>query len=68
MVRLNVELDPRLLNEAVEVSGARSKREAIETALRELVRRRRLARLIERAGTVPLAWSVEDLIRAREEE
>jgi len=68
MVRLNVELDPRLLEEAVEVSGAKSKREAIETALRELVRRHRLARMIDRAGTVPLSGSLEDLLRSREEE
>jgi Arc/MetJ family transcription regulator len=67
-VRLNVELDPRLLEEAVEVSGARSKREAIETALREMVRRHRIAALIGRAGSVPLSWSVEDLVRGREEE
>ena len=68
MVRLNVELDPRLLEEAVEVSGAKSKREAIETALRELVRRHRLSRMIDRAGTVPLSGSLEDLLRSREEE
>lgn len=67
MVRLNVEVDPQLLDEAVDLSGASSKREAIEMALRELVRRRRLHKLIERAGTVPLSWSVEDLVRMREE-
>ena len=68
MVRLNVELDSGLLEEAVEVSGARSKREAITTALREMVRRRRLERLIGRAGSVRLSWSVEELLRHREEE
>jgi Arc/MetJ family transcription regulator len=68
MVRLNVEIDPELLDAAVAAVGARTKREAIETALRELVRRRRLDRLIERAGSVPLSQSVDDLIRRREEE
>lgn len=68
MTRLSVELDPDLLQEAVALTGARSKREAIETALRELVRHRRLADLIARAGTVPLSWSVEELVGAREEE
>lgn len=68
MARLNVELDAGLLGEAVALSGARSKREAIETALRELVRRRRLAGLVERAGKVPLALSLADLLEMREQE
>jgi Arc/MetJ family transcription regulator len=68
MVRLNVELDPELLEAAVELSGASSKREAIELALRELVRRRRLEQLIGRAGLVPLSWNLDELVRARKEE
>ncbi len=68
MARLNVELDSALLNEAVKLVGARSKREAIETALRELVRRRRVERLIGRAGTVPLRWSSAEIVGSREEE
>lgn len=68
MARLNVELDSDLLGAAIEVSGARSKREAIEIALRELVRRHRLAGIIERAGSVRLAMTVDDLLRMREEE
>lgn len=68
MVRLSVSVDPELLEEAVRVSGAGSKREAIEIALRELVRRRRLARLAERAGTVDLAITRDDLLKGRAEE
>jgi Arc/MetJ family transcription regulator len=68
LARLNVELDTDLLGAAVEVSGARSKREAIEIALRELVRRHRLAGIVKRAGTVTLGITVDDLLRMREEE
>lgn len=66
--RLSVALDPDLIDEAVRVSGARSQREAIETALLEMVRRHRRERAAGRAGTVPLTISVDDLLRGRERE
>lgn len=63
--RLSVTLDEELLDAAVRASGADSKREAIEEALRELVRRRRVERMVERAGAVELERSVEDLLHDR---
>jgi len=63
--RLSVAVDPQLLEEAVRVTGASSQREAIETALTELVRRRRLQRMASRGGSVPLTLSVPDLLRDR---
>jgi len=67
-MRLSVTLDPGLVEEAVRVSGAHSKREAIEAALKEFIRRRRLARMIRRGGKVALALSVDDLLKTRSEE
>lgn len=67
-MRLSVTLDPDLVEEAVRVSGARSKREAIEAALKEFIRRRRLARMIGRGDKVALALSVADLLKSRSEE
>lgn len=67
-MRLSVTLNPDLVEEAVRVSGAHSKREAIETALKEFIRRRRLARMIGRGGKVPLALSRNDLRKTRCEE
>lgn len=66
--RLSVTVDPELLDEAVRVTGAESQREAIDVALRELVRRRGVKRMVERAGTVELTQSVEDLLEERWEE
>ena len=37
-MRTNVEIDDRLIGEAMELSGARTKREAVDMALRTLVR------------------------------
>jgi Arc/MetJ family transcription regulator len=50
-MRTNIVLDDQLVSEAMGLSGARSKREVVDLALRELVQRRRqrkLARLVGR--------------------
>jgi metal-responsive CopG/Arc/MetJ family transcriptional regulator len=67
-MRFSVTLDPRLVEEAVRVSGAQSKREAIETALKDFIRRRRLDKAIARGGKVSLTISVADLLKRRAEE
>ena len=56
MTRLSITVDPKLVEEARQLAGARTKREAIEEALREFVRRRQLARLaaLEGSGLVAL--------------
>ncbi len=67
-MRFSVTLDRRLVEEAVRVSGAQSKREAIETALKDFIRRRRLDKAIARGGKVSLTISVDDLLKRRAEE
>jgi len=61
-----VEIDDRLLEEARRLSGARTKKGAIEAALRELVRRRRSGELAGLAGTVDIALTRRDLRTMRE--
>lgn len=46
----NLEIDQVLLNRAVEVTGARSKREAVTIALEELIARRRQASIVDHFG------------------
>lgn len=46
----NLAIDPELLYRAVEVTGARTKREAVTIALEELIARRRQARIVEDFG------------------
>ncbi len=48
MGRTNIVLDDLLLKEAMRVSGTRTKREAVDFALRELVSRRRAYRALRR--------------------
>jgi len=67
-MRFSVTLDPRLVEEIVRVSGAHSKREAIEVALKDFIRRRRLEKAIARGGKVSLTISVDNLLKKRAEE
>ncbi len=64
-MRLSVTLDPELVEEAVRLSRARAKRQAIEAALKQFIPRRRLEGMITRAGRAPLALLVADLLKRR---
>lgn len=66
MPRMMVEIDDRLLEEARRLSGARTKRAAIEAALRELVRQGRSRELARLAGKVDIALTRRDLRVMRE--
>lgn len=50
----NLSLDPKLLDEALEVSGERTKKAAVTQALREFIARRRQKRLLDLIGK--LEW------------
>ena len=49
-MRTNIVLDDALISEAISVSGAKTKREVVDLALRELVARRRQRDLKNLAG------------------
>jgi len=66
MVRLTVTIDERLIGEAKRLSGAKTKRETLEHALTEYVRRLRQRRLAARAGTISLRLTDADLRHWRE--
>ena len=51
-VATNLDLDPALIDEAVSVGGARTKKEAVTAALREYIARRRQARIARLFGTI----------------
>lgn len=67
MTRMMVAIDEALLREAQRLSGAKTKEEAIEIALRELVRRLRRKEVAAHASTIALALTQEELHRHREE-
>lgn len=67
MKRTTISVDPELIDEAIAVSGASSRNEAIEWALQEMIRRRKLVKLSELAGQVELSLTQEELKAWREE-
>lgn len=66
-MKTTVVIDDDLMSEAMKASKARTKREAIELGLKELVRRRNLDALKDELGTFDLDLSVEELERLRSE-
>jgi len=65
MVRFSITVDEKLLEEAQTLADARTKRETIEQALREFVRRRRLAKLADLASAGLLDMDLPELARWR---
>ena len=53
-MRTNIVLDEALVKEATTLTGAASKRELVDLALRELIRSRRKKNLFELAGKIQL--------------
>ena len=61
MRRLSVKVEPELVEEARDLAGVKTKREAIEVALREFVRRRHLIDLAGLAGSGLVEMEIEEL-------
>ena len=64
-MKTTVDIPDGELADAMRFTRARTKREAIVTAITEFNRRRRMAELAKRAGTCPDVMSVEELQRLR---
>jgi len=64
-MKTTVDIPDEELADAMRFTRARTKREAIVTAISDFNRRRRMAELVERAGTCPDIISVDELQRAR---
>jgi Arc/MetJ family transcription regulator len=67
VAKTTVIIDDRLLAQAIEASGARTKKEAITAGLKELIRRKNLEALRQELGTFDLALSLEALEKLRDE-
>ena len=66
MARTNIVLDDDLIKRAMQVSGAKTKREAVDRALREMVARRPVYRALRRLrAKLPWDGDVESWRRRR---
>ncbi|MGQ9571751.1 MAG: type II toxin-antitoxin system VapB family antitoxin [Dehalococcoidia bacterium] len=66
MARTTVDIDEELLEKALAVSEARTKKGVIEESLREYVRHRALEHLRGMLGSLDLDLTHEQLMRMRE--
>ncbi|MCD6319945.1 MAG: type II toxin-antitoxin system VapB family antitoxin [Candidatus Desulfofervidaceae bacterium] len=66
MKRTTIVINEELLEEAIKVTGARSKREAIEKGLRLLVRWHNKEALRKELGTFEIDLTLEELERLRD--
>lgn len=64
-MRTTLTINESLLDEAKALSGAKTKKEAIEKALKEFIRRKKSMKLLDLEGKVELSYTVENLIERR---
>jgi len=65
-VRTNINIDDGVLREAQRLTGARTKREAVDIALRELVARHQRAEILKLRGKVRWEGDLEVSRRGRQ--
>jgi Arc/MetJ family transcription regulator len=66
MAKTLLDIERELLEEARRLAKVRTKREAVEVALREFVRRRRADNLASVAGKSTIRWTPADIRGMRE--
>lgn len=54
-MRTNIVIDEELINQAIDVSGLRTKKEVVNIALEEFVQRHSQKKLLDLAGKIDLA-------------
>ena len=64
-MRTNIVIDDRLMSEAMKAGGFKTKREAVEAALRKLVQANRYQRMIELFGRVDWEGDLNAMRRDR---
>lgn len=64
-MKTSIDIPDDILEDAIRYSNASTKREAVVTAMRDYVQRRRMAELVKHAGTCPDMVTVEELERLR---
>ncbi len=67
-MKTTIDIPDRELADVIRFTGARTKREAVVSVVAEFNRRKRLAELVQYAGTCPDLISPEELQAQRREE
>jgi Arc/MetJ family transcription regulator len=64
-MRTTLAVREELIEEVKALSGAKTKKDAVERALEEFVRRRRAKKLLDLEGKVDLSFTLEEFIGRR---
>lgn len=64
-MRTTLAINEELLNEAKALSGAKTKKHAVEIALQEFIRRRKARKLLELEGKIELSFSLPEFLEGR---
>lgn len=64
-MKTTIDIPEEVMQDALRVSGARSKREVVLNALRQYVQRKRVAELARHAGTCDDLMAIDELRRLR---
>ncbi len=62
---MTITIDENLIKEAKALTGKKTKREVIEEALREIIRKKRRERAIEHAGKIQIDITLDELLKLR---
>jgi Arc/MetJ family transcription regulator len=65
LMRTTLAIKEELLNEVKTLSGAKTKKDAVERALEEFIKRRKAKKLLELEGRIELSFTKEDLVARR---
>jgi Arc/MetJ family transcription regulator len=64
-MRTTLVIDERLLNEAKELSGAKTKKEAVQVALEEFIKKKKARKLLELEGKMELSFTLKEFLKNR---
>ncbi len=67
-MRTTLAIREELLEEAKALSGVKTKREAVEKALEEFIRRRKAKRLVDFEGKMELSFTLKELLERRKKD
>lgn len=67
-MRTTLAIKEGLIDEVKALSGSRTKKEAVEKALEEFIRRKRAKGLIDLEGKVELSFTLEEFLRRRKKD
>lgn len=66
-MRMTLTLDKKLLEDVQNLSAAKTKKAAIEEALKEYIRTKRRVKALEHAGNIQVDITLDELLRQRAE-